>query len=394
MRHERSLPAGPISPLSSPDLDLRREQRRLRRAFAALVVALAPAGLAQACGSPTEAPPGDAGTVTPAEAGVDGSSAETDAAVGPDADAAEPMEAGAPDSCVPVLTEADSGADAEPLCFYELPCGLTSGFSTVGCDLYYKAVGDASIPFGCSVVEGEGCTGGVYIVTDGGAVTLSCPGCLGGGGGRRPRGLARPPQLRASSALGAYFAGMAHDEAASVHAFLRMRDELAIHGAPAALVLAASRSARDEERHARVMARRARAHGAVVPVPRVRRGRPRSLEAIARENAVEGCVHETFGALVLHWQAARARGASARRMFARIAADETRHAALSWAVARWAEGQLDEGGRARVRAARARALLGLGRGTCGAPFDSPVGRPAPAVRAALLEGMIERLQLG
>ncbi len=389
--HMRSPQASRSPP--SPEIDLRREQQRLRRAFTALVFALAPAALAQACGSTGQPPAGDGGT-----GGAAGAEAGSEAGAGPDAspdaDGGTVTDTGVTDSCVPVLSEVDSGFDAQPLCFYMLPCGLTSGFSTVGCALYYDGIGDAAIAFGCSLVDGQGCVDGVYAPPDSGAVTLSCPGCLGGGGGRRPRGLARPPAPRAPSALGAYFASMAHDEAAAVHAFRRLRDDLALHGAPAALVRAATRSARDEERHARVMARRARAYGAAVPSPRVRRGGPRSLEAIARENAVEGCVNETFGALILHWQAAHARGASARRTFARIAADETRHAALSWSVARWAEARLDAGGRARVAAARARALRGLGRGARGAPFDSPVGRPNPAARAALLEGMMQRLGLG
>ncbi len=390
MRLERPLLAG-ATPALPPEFELRREQRRLRRAFATLVFALGPAALAQACGS-AAAPEGlDAGTGGAArgDGGVEAGPG-TDSEI----DGATPGDAGAPQSCVPVLTQVDAGADAQDLCYYMLPCGLSGGFSTVGCDLYYKAVGDASIPFGCSVMEGEGCTDGVYIVTDGGPVTLSCPGCLGGGGGRRPRGLAAVPAIRAPTALGAYFARMAHDEAASVHAFRRLRDELVRHGAPSGLVLAATRAAGDEARHARLMTRRARAHGATVPRARVRRGRPRSLEAMARENAVEGCVHETFGALLLRWQAAHALGASTRRMFARIAEDETRHAALAWTVARWAEGRLDGDGRARVCAARTRALRGLGLGAQRATFASPVGRPDAGVRVALIEGMTELFGLG
>ena len=265
MRHETPFSTGPTPPIS-PHLELRREHLRLRRVFTTLLFALAPAALAQACGS-AGSPPGATG----AGGGVDAASegAEGDAQPGSDADAAAPQDGSVGDSCVPVLSQADTGPDAEPLCFYMLPCGLSTGFSTVGCDLYYKGTGDAAIAFGCSLLEGEGCTGGMYNPVDGGPVTLSCPGCLGSGGGRRPRGLVRPPAPRAPTALGAYFAAMAHDEAASVHAFRRMRDELAAHGAPAALVRAAARSARDEEQHARLMARHARGHGAAVPAPRV-----------------------------------------------------------------------------------------------------------------------------
>jgi hypothetical protein len=378
----------------SADVHLRRDQIRLRRIFATIVFALAPAALAEACGPLGTPPQGDAGAGADVEAGVD---AAADAQLQSDADGAPPEDAGGGSVfCSTMAVEADSGPDAEPLCFYTLSCGLSPGLMAIGCDVYDVGMADAGpIAIGCSILEGEGCTAGAYDPTDGGPVTLSCPGCLaGGGGGRRPRGLLRPPSPRSPTALGAYFARMAHDEAASVHAFRRMAHELAEHDAPSVLVLAATRSAGDEERHARMMARHARAHGATVPAPRVRRGRPRSLEAIARENAVEGCINETFGALILHWQAAHAREASVRRTFARLAADETRHAALSWAVARWAEGRLDAAGRARVSAARAEALRKLDRGAREAPFASPVGRPDPRARSALIDALIRRLGLG
>jgi hypothetical protein len=84
---------------------------------------------------------------------------------------------------------------------------------------------------------------------------------------------------------------MAHDEAASVHAFTRMQCELERFGAPSTLVRAAARSSGDEKRHARMMAHWARSFGGVAPAPRVRKPRARKLEAIARENAVEGCVY-------------------------------------------------------------------------------------------------------
>jgi hypothetical protein len=73
--------------------------------------------------------------------------------------------------------------------------------------------------------------------------------------------------------------------------------------------------------------------GASVPSPRVRHTRARSLDAVACENAVEGCVHETFGAAVAVMQSERAREPSCRDAMKRIAADEIRHAELAWAVA-------------------------------------------------------------
>src|SRR4051812_46297678 len=88
--------------------------------------------------------------------------------------------------------------------------------------------------------------------------------------GPPPGGLARPRLVGTATAIGAYFARMAHYEGASVPAFERLRDELASHDAPASLVRAADRAARDEVRHTRAMGRLARASGAAIPAVRVR----------------------------------------------------------------------------------------------------------------------------
>ncbi len=152
---------------------------------------------------------------------------------------------------------------------------------------------------------------------------------------------------------------MAYLEAASVDAFERLTRELETHGGPARLMSASRRASRDEVRHARVMTALARRAGARVPRVRVLPECPRSLEAMAIENAVEGCVRETFGAAVAEIQARRAGDARVRRAMQRIARDEGRLAALSWQVARWLDTRLDADSRARVREARARAVDAL-----------------------------------
>ena len=53
------------------------------------------------------------------------------------------------------------------------------------------------------------------------------------------------------------------------------------------------------------------------------------------ENAREGCVRETFGALIAMHQAERAGDPIIRRAMRRIAEEETRHAELAWEVASW-----------------------------------------------------------
>jgi hypothetical protein len=149
---------------------------------------------------------------------------------------------------------------------------------------------------------------------------------------------------------------VAHLEAASVYAFGILADELEVHGAPRALVGAARASADDERRHARLMARLALAAGARPPAVHIARRAPRDLETVARENAAEGCVRETFAALIAWRQARLAADPAIRETMGTIAADETRHAALSWAIDAWSCDRLSETARHRVRGARTEAI--------------------------------------
>jgi hypothetical protein len=176
--------------------------------------------------------------------------------------------------------------------------------------------------------------------------------------GRRPEGL-DDAACAGPTPAARFWAHAAYLEAASVDAFQRLARELAAHGAPRRLIMASLRAARDEIRHARVTGSFAARAGAAVPECRVPTGEVRSLGAIALENAVEGCVRETFGAAVAMIQAERAGDVQVRRAMKRIARDETRHAELSWAVARWIEPQLDADTRHRVREAQAKAVAAL-----------------------------------
>jgi len=97
----------------------------------------------------------------------------------------------------------------------------------------------------------------------------------------------------------------------------------------------------------------ARLHGVDPKLPRIGALPVRGLEAIAVENAVEGCVRETFGAVLALWQSRAARDPMIRDAFGVIARDEARHAALAWAVDAWIATKIDADARARVAAARA-----------------------------------------
>jgi hypothetical protein len=187
-------------------------------------------------------------------------------------------------------------------------------------------------------------------------VSVLCqPGCAVG---RRPAGLAESP-LCDSRAAGGYFAETAHLEAASVTAFRILRDELRASGAPKKLVHAAARAARDEIRHARSTGALARRFGGTARRPSIARPALRSIEAMAIENAIEGCVRETFGALLATHQAARARDPVVRATMMRIARDETQHAALSWRVASFLSTKLDRTARQNVAQAKRAAASEL-----------------------------------
>jgi len=217
--------------------------------------------------------------------------------------------------------------------------------------------------------------------------------------GRRPAGLQPTDAPAQCEPLAALLAECAQLEAASVPAFLRLARELELLGAPS-LAERARRSARDEVRHTRQMRRLAARYGAAErKTPRVERPAcARSAFDIARENAVEGCVRETFGALLAWQQATLARDPAVRQVMSQIAADETQHAELSWAIAAWLEPRLSERERAALGAERERAIEQLfaeiAEDALPSEARSQIGWPTAAQQAQLLQRMASELQLG
>ncbi|HVU00581.1 MAG TPA: ferritin-like domain-containing protein [Polyangiaceae bacterium] len=189
------------------------------------------------------------------------------------------------------------------------------------------------------------------VVLDGELRVRCSPLCPGG---RRPPGLAAS-RGRARDELTAFFEEMSRLEAASVPAFRTLARELRAHGAPRSLRRSAKRAARDEIRHARLGTLLAERFGGTYVRPDVTPRPLRSVEEIATDNATEGCVRETFGAMIATWQARVATDPVVRGVMRRVAVDETRHAALALRVAKWADRRLDAAARARVVDARRRA---------------------------------------
>ncbi len=225
----------------------------------------------------------------------------------------------------------DAGALSYDLC--DALCGESACFSI------------RSRPFSCRVTEQAQ---GTYVICDYPQATL----------GRRPEGLA-DATFSGPDVVARFLAEAAYLEAASVDAFEKLARELEAYGAPKRLRTASRRAARDEVRHARVTTKLAERAGATVPPCHVEASPVRSLEEMALENAVEGCVRETFAVAIAMIQAEQADDTGVRRAMKPIARDETRHAELSWAVAKWLDTQLDAPARARVERARAEAVEAL-----------------------------------
>lgn len=352
----------------------------LARAFQSIIAASSSAALA-ACGGKASADSPNVDASVEADAGKD-AAADAPSDAGRGYDVGPPLgdagfDAGdascvtdAPESCcnnpcAPPCGNESPSSPTSPCCqgnvvpleagAIDAPAGLGSGFAPWdgGWVIDYSVVAGRGGEFACGA---WGCTSGTCRpFQDAGAWLLQCSvSCTG----RRPQGMAGSGP-KPGTPVAVYLAEMARLEAASVHAFRHLKRELVAHGAPRALVRAAERAARDEIRHARMAAALTRRYGSA-PAPQEMKALPiRSLEAMAIENAVEGCVRETLGALIATWQAACAKDPVIRSALTRIARDETRHAALAFRIDGWVKGRLDAGAIARVEHARRLAWRNL-----------------------------------
>lgn len=217
----------------------------------------------------------------------------------------------------------------------------------------------------------------------------------------RPMGCGRSPgwdidlaTARPRSAA-EYLARAAHLEAASVAAFARIAEELEALGAPYELVARANRAAAEEAGHATAIGELARAHGAEPPPFVPRDYALRDALALARDNAIEGRVNETFGALLLHVQALTADDVASRAAFAQIAADEASHAELSRDIGTWLEQRLSPAERSSVSRAASQARSALAT-SLGCPLLDDehdrrrLGLPDPATARRLLAELERR----
>jgi hypothetical protein len=207
--------------------------------------------------------------------------------------------------------------------------------------------------------------------------------------GRRAKRCPPTARFRRSrgDSVGAHLARAAELEAESIPAFRRLADALVAHGAPEELVYAARAAMTDEGRHWKQTRDLARHRGGRPIRPRVQVSPFALLEEVAIDNAVEGCVRETYGALVAAHQAEEARDPGVRRLMAGIATDEAAHAALAWRIDAWVCGCVGRDLAVRRSAAAIAAVGELVAGATASGSDPGVraalGLPAPRESQAL-----------
>ena len=118
-------------------------------------------------------------------------------------------------------------------------------------------------------------------------------------------------------------------------------------------------AARDEIKHARMMHTVCVSLGQKVAKPTIDDVPNRSCFSLALENAIEGCIHESYAALQALHQSQHAKTSEWRELFGTIAVDEIKHAQLSLQIHQWLMKKLTAEERQRILAAQQRAVQQL-----------------------------------
>jgi hypothetical protein len=129
-------------------------------------------------------------------------------------------------------------------------------------------------------------------------------------------------------------------EHASIAAFASLALRLVAAGAPAALITAAHAAALDEVKHARFAFELASAYAGERLAPgrfdvATRAAVTGTIAELAIETFVDGCINEAAAAHQAELAAEQAVDPVVAAALREIAEDETRHAALAWAVVAW-----------------------------------------------------------
>ena len=181
--------------------------------------------------------------------------------------------------------------------------------------------------------------------------------------GRRPLGHREVPLPVGDghcngATIAATIAAMAHLERASVVAFEQLATQLDQLGAPEDLAQRCLAAAADERRHDWALTAIAEELGAIVPAAE-QTELPDDLFTIALHNAVEGCVHESWAAVLAQHRADSSDNPRLAETFSTIARDEARHGQLAWDLHAFFMTRLSEQEQVTVQRAQQDALAAL-----------------------------------
>jgi hypothetical protein len=137
----------------------------------------------------------------------------------------------------------------------------------------------------------------------------------------------------------------AQAEHAAIAAFSKLALELIAHGAPPALIAGANKAAIQEVQHAKLCFALASAYSGEVlapaPFPAALAHDTTSLERLARESLLDGCMREGLASIIARLGAETARDPVVARVLRIQAREEAQHAALAWDILDWC---LERGG--------------------------------------------------
>lgn len=211
---------------------------------------------------------------------------------------------------------------------------------------------------------------------------------------RRPSGF-HATNFSRLSPTAAFYSTALELELVSIAAFKIMHLELSAYGAPSSILARIAEAEVVKRQHTSLLRGIVREVGGIDSGIEVSVDRPlRSLEDIAIENVVEGCVRESFGARVAAVQAERVLDPRHKKVFATIASDELNHAELAWAVHDWIRPYLGAAGATRVEVALLRAIDDLwvdATANYAKELEATAGLPSPTEMRTLLGELEQKL---
>jgi hypothetical protein len=207
--------------------------------------------------------------------------------------------------------------------------------------------------------------------------------------GRRPLG--HVESIKMVRDLGSHFACIAHLEQASVTAFVDLARQLQGWSAPDELRRRCLAAAKDEVFHAKLFRKLAMECGAELEEPQ-QRSLSDDLLTVAIHNATEGCIFETWSALIAVHQALHSPHPELAKIYRCIAIDETQHGQLAWDIHKWMMSQLSVEEQQIIHTEQLKALTKLRNIAALESEDQFLGRPTRSKAQTLAAVFIEKVK--